>query len=61
MSGEFDPTAHERDVSERFAQLGKYALFDELIDMHLDGQCSLPEAIGQFEHDLAREQEEAQA
>lgn len=58
---EFDPVAHERDVSERFAQLGKYALFDELIDLHLDGQCTLEEAVSQFEHDLAREQEETQA
>ena len=50
---EFDPAKHERDVDEAYERLGKYALFDELIDMHHKGMCSFDEAIAQFKHDLS--------
>jgi hypothetical protein len=49
---EFDPAQHEQDVADTYERLGKYALFDELVDYALDGHCSLDEAIAQFKHDL---------
>lgn len=52
---EFDPVAHEEFVSERLKkvriQVARVALFDEMIDYHLDGQCSFDEAVSQFLHD----------
>lgn len=53
MSGEFDPAAHDQQVSESYQRLQKYALFDELIDYALDGVVSLDEAVKQFKHDAA--------
>lgn len=55
---EFDPIAHERLVrdlhDERLLRIARVALFDEMIDYHLDGQCSFGEAISQYQHDLDR-------
>lgn len=53
MSAEFDPAAHDQQVSESYQRLQKYALFDELIDYALDGVVSLDEAVKQFKHDAA--------
>lgn len=49
----FDPDAHEAQVEEGLRRLAKYALFDEMVDYHLNGECTLAEALAQFEHDLA--------
>ena len=32
--------------------LAKVALFDEMIDFHLDGLCTFEEAVSQYKHDL---------
>lgn len=52
---DFDPEVHEQYVSERLQYqrelIAKVALFDELIDMHLDGICTFDEAIDQYKHD----------
>lgn len=52
---EFDPADHERQVralhDERLLRIARVALFDEMIDYHLDGQCTFDEAIAQFLHD----------
>jgi len=53
MSAEFDPTAHDQQVSEAYLRLQRYALFDELIDYALDGVVELDEAIAQYKHDAA--------
>lgn len=53
---EFDPDEHETFVSARLAKLriqaARVALFDELIDYHLDGDCTFDEAVGQYLHGL---------
>ena len=33
--------------------IAKVALFDEIIDLHLDGYCTFDEAIDQYKTDLA--------
>lgn len=52
---DFDPEAHEAFVSERLARvrtsIARVALFDELIDYHLDGDCTFDQAVSQFLHD----------
>lgn len=48
---EFDQPAQDRLVDESYRRIARVALFDELIDMHHDGQCSLDEAVSQFVHD----------
>lgn len=52
---DFDPEVHEAFVSARLANLrisiARVALFDELIDYHLDGSCTFDEAVSQFLHD----------
>ena len=57
-SPEFDPEAHEKFVRslhaeqpENYAQLQRYALFDELIDFALDGVVTIDEAVAQYKHD----------
>lgn len=56
---EFDPVQHEEFVSQRVLELQKkaarIAIFDEMIDYHLDGQCSFDEAVTQFRHDIERD------
>ena len=32
--------------------MAKVALFDEMIDFHLDGVCTFDEAVDQYKHDL---------
>ena len=58
-SPEFDPVVHEQRVNQRLVELQKtaarVAIFDELIDMHHDGQCSFDEAIAQYLHDIERD------
>lgn len=53
MTPEFDPIKHERDVQESWRRIGKYALFDEMIDYYLDGDCSFEEAVQQYQHDAS--------
>lgn len=48
---EFDPVQHELDVARIQLRLARYALFDEVIDYFLDGQCSFDEAVAQYLHD----------
>lgn len=48
---EFDQPAHDKLVDEGYRRIARVALFDELIDMHHDGQCSYDEAVAQFLHD----------
>lgn len=59
---EFDPTGdHEELALERLQLLiARVALFDELIDYHLDGQCSFDEAVAQYLHDSSLLSEPAQ-
>lgn len=56
---EFNPEAHEEWVSDRLLALRKsaarVAIFDELIDLHHDGQCTFDEALSQFHHDIERD------
>lgn len=56
---EFNPEAHETFVSRRLLEVRKQAarlaIFDEMIDYHLDGDCSFQEAIDQFKHDIERD------
>jgi len=55
----FDPERHEEFVSSRLEklriQVARVALFDEMIDYHLDGDCSYDEAVTQFLHDADRD------
>lgn len=44
----FDDEAHEKHLAERYAFLARVAAFDRLVDMALDGQISMPEALAQF-------------
>lgn len=52
---EFDPQAHEDFVSRRLEKIrrdaARVALFDELIDYHLNGDCTFEQATAQFLHD----------
>jgi hypothetical protein len=42
----------ETEILERYQiRLARIALFDELIDLHHDGQCTFDEAVQQFLHD----------
>jgi hypothetical protein len=56
---EFNPEAHEEYVSRRLLearkQAARMAIFDEMIDYHLDGQCSFDEAVAQYLHDIERD------
>jgi len=56
---EFNPEAHEEFVSRRLLQArqaaARIAIFDEMIDYHLDGTCTFEQAIAQFRHDIARD------
>ncbi len=56
---EFNPEAHEQFVSRRLLevrkQVARVAIFDEMIDYHLDGDCSFDEAIAQYLHDIDRD------
>lgn len=56
---EFDPEQHEQFVSARLTELHKaaarVAIFDEMIDYHLAGDCSFEEAIAQYLHDIERD------
>lgn len=49
---ELEPDQETASLADYRARLGKYALFDEVIDFALDGQCTLDEAVAQFQHDL---------
>lgn len=51
----FDQAAHNRRVAEGCKRLARWAIFDEMIDYHLDGDCSFQEAIDQFLHDIKRD------
>lgn len=56
---EFNPEAHEEWVSDRLKKIridaARVALFDEMIDYHLDGDCTFEQAMEQFHHDLSRD------
>ena len=52
-SPEFNQDQHDQTIEEGYRRIARVALFDELIDMHLDGQCSLEEAVAQYRHDAA--------
>lgn len=64
MPHEFDPASHERQVralhDERLLRIARVALFDELIDYPLDGQCTFDEAVSQYLHDNSLLSEPAQ-
>jgi len=59
--GRFDPDKHEKFVQERFAEearrRARYDAFDALVDMALDGQITLQEAITEFELDEKESQQ----
>lgn len=48
----------EKYTSERkrteYIRLAKIALFDEVIDLHLDGLITFEEAIEQYQEDIAQ-------
>jgi hypothetical protein len=48
---EFDNEKHEQLVAERYERIASYGAFDKLVDMALDGQISLSEAISEFKID----------
>lgn len=50
---EFDPEQHEQDVAESYKRIARVALFDELIDYHLDGTASFDDVIEQYLHDCS--------
>ena len=50
---EFDPEAHEAQVSENYRRLAVYETFDRFIDLALDGQITLPEALAGFKEECA--------
>lgn len=56
---EFDPVAHEARVAARLVELQKaaarVAIFDEMIDYHLAGDCTFDEAVAQYLHDIERD------
>lgn len=56
---EFNPEAHEQFVSRRLLELRKaaarVAIFDEMIDYHLAGDCTFDEAVAQYLHDIERD------
>jgi hypothetical protein len=56
---EFNPEQHDEFVRRRVVQLAKsaarVAIFDDLIDHHLDGACTLDEAVDQYLHDIDRD------
>jgi len=56
---EFNPEAHEEFVSKRLQHLrinlARTALFDELIDYHLDGDCTFDQAVSQYLHDATEQ------
>ena len=49
--GDFDFTAHERMVAERYARLARYDAFDALVDMALDGVITMADAKKEWEAD----------
>jgi hypothetical protein len=51
---EFNENQHEQFVTELHLWAARYALFDELIDYHLNGDCSFDEAVAQYKHDAAQ-------
>lgn len=56
---EFNPEAHEEFVSRRLLEVRKsaarLAIFDEMIDYHLDGTCTFEQAVEQYLHDIERD------
>lgn len=55
--GETVPFRSERKYEE-IRRLARLAMFDELIDMHLDGMCTLEEAVAQYKADVQYLQDE---
>lgn len=52
----------ESETLERYElRLARIALFNELIDYALDGQCSFDEAVNQYLHDASLLAEPAEA
>lgn len=49
---EFDQPEHDRKVADGYARIARVAIFDELIDMCRDGQCTFEEAVAQYKHDI---------
>lgn len=53
---EFDPNAHEQMVrqlhAESDARIGRLALFEEMMVYVDNGDCTLEQAIAQYQHDL---------
>jgi hypothetical protein len=47
----FDHEKHEQRLAERYRRLSQYDAFDKLVDLALDGQISLSEAISEFKTD----------
>lgn len=52
---EFDPTGDHEELALARLQvmIARVAIFDELIDYHLDGTCTFDQAIEQYLHDLS--------
>lgn len=52
---EFDPEEHEKFVSRRLEiarmKIARYALFDQMCDYYLNGDCTLEQAMIEFMHD----------
>jgi hypothetical protein len=57
----FDPEQHDAHVAASYERLFKFDAFDRLIDMALDGQITVEEAIGAYKGDLALEHSPADA
>jgi hypothetical protein len=56
MYYESNPEIDEGFVSKRLIEarksVARIAIFDEMIDYHLEGMCTFEEAIEQFKHDI---------
>lgn len=53
MSKPFDQTSHESRANQASFRIARTALFDEIIDMALDGKTTREQAIAMFRHDIA--------
>lgn len=52
-NSKFTPEAHEAHLAERYARIERYRIFDELVDMALDGVCTFDQAMEQYHHDTS--------
>lgn len=47
-----EPSQHEITIAEEYERLFTYEAFDRLVDMALDGQITIEEAVRQYRADM---------